>query len=114
MKKTLTTSEIVDAIYADKDGGWSWNGAKALAEYLEQVEEDTGTEMELDVVAFRCDYTEYASLKEWASSHFGDSWREDLGLDPEPNEEDDGSITCYLNENTMLIEFSGGIIVADF
>ena len=44
---------------------FSYDGLKALFEYLEEYEEDTGEEVELDVIALCCDYMEYDSLKEY-------------------------------------------------
>lgn len=62
MKKTLTTYDIADALYADENANWSRAGAFALAEWLEEMEESTGAETELDVVAIRCDFAEHDSL----------------------------------------------------
>ena len=44
---------------------FSYDGLKALFEYLEEYEEGTGEEVELDVIALCCDYAEYDSLKEY-------------------------------------------------
>lgn len=38
MKKTLSTYDIANALHQDKYAGWSYAGAKALAEYLEELE----------------------------------------------------------------------------
>jgi hypothetical protein len=111
MKKTLTTHEIQMALH---DNGFSYRGAEELAEYLEQLEQDTGDEMELDVVAFRCEYSEYDSLQDWAQDHFSD-WKNDLDIEEEDDEDEiDEKIRTYLTYNTQLIEFDGGIIVQDF
>lgn len=37
---------------------FSYEGRKALFEYLESLAEDTGTPIELDVIALCCDYSE--------------------------------------------------------
>ena len=50
MKKTLTTYDIADALCQDENANWSRAGAFALAEWLEEMEESTGEETELDVV----------------------------------------------------------------
>ena len=44
---------------------FSYDGLKALFEYLEEYEEGTGEEVELDVIALCCDYMEYDSLNEY-------------------------------------------------
>ena len=64
MKKTLSTYEVAELLLADEYANWSYDGAKALAEYFEEYEEETGTEIEFDRVAIRCDYNEYDSLED--------------------------------------------------
>mgnify|MGYP003125850318 FL=1 len=44
---------------------FSYEGLKALYDYLEEYEEDTGEQIELDVIAICCEYTEYKDLKEF-------------------------------------------------
>ena len=70
MKNTLDTSDIVNALMADNYAKWSLAAAQALTEYLEDIEEECDMEIELDVVALRCEYSEYESLDEWAQSYF--------------------------------------------
>ena len=48
---------------------FSYDGLKALYEYLVEYEEDTGTEVELDVIALCCEYAEYDSLKEFQANY---------------------------------------------
>jgi len=72
------------------------NGLRALFDYLEQYEDATGEEIELDVVALCCEYTEYSSM-------------EDIKKDyPEIKDLDD------LRDQTTVIEFDGGIIIQPF
>lgn len=98
---TLTTNQAAHELLRDKDGGWSYNGALALVEYLEEIDED----MELDVVALRCNYSEHGSLQEWA---------DDYGLSDEDGNGDDDKIREHIQDNGTLIEFDGGIIVSSF
>ena len=116
MKDTLTTSQIADRLKADDNAGWTYAGARALAEYLEQYEEDTGEELELDVVAIRCDYSEYSTLKEWAESYFGEKEaKAKFEIEKEEDWEDkEKEIKEYITDNGQLIEFDGGIIVSAF
>ena len=108
MKITLSTNQVQDALYADKNAGWSWKGARALAEELEALEESTGEEMELDVVAIRCDYTEYPSGLEAATAY---GYEQEEGED---REEDEEKAVDWLRERTSVIEFDGGVIVQQF
>lgn len=117
MKTTLSTNEIADALKRDENAAWSYQGAKALAEYIEQMEEDTGEEMELDVVAIRCDFSEYASLQDWAVEYFGGvtEAQDGAGYDADDDDErKDDKIREHIQYNGQLIEFSGGIIVSSF
>lgn len=43
----------------NRSDNFSFKGKKALFDYLEQYEEGTGQEIELDIVALCCEYTEY-------------------------------------------------------
>ena len=123
MKTTLNTSDIARALKSDENAAWSWNGAKALAEYLEEYEESTGEEMELDIVAIRCDFSEYESLESWASYYFRnqadavDKLGLTLGMDgsiDEDSDEIDDMIRSYIQDHGQLIEFDGGVIVSSF
>ena len=67
MKQIITESQFINAFkswdtYKNK---FSYEGLKALFEWFEELENDIGEEMELDVVAICCDFTEYESLKEY-------------------------------------------------
>ena len=63
MKDTVTEYQFIDTM-AQKQHGFSYEGAKALFEYFEQYEQDTGEEMEFDPIAIRCDFDEYESLED--------------------------------------------------
>jgi hypothetical protein len=123
MKTTLSTSDITHALKSDENAAWSWNGARALAEYLEQLEEETGEEMELDTVAIRCDFSEYDSLEAWAADYFRNQADAvgklclTLGMDgsiDEDSDEIDDLIRSYIQDHGTLIEFDGGVIVSSF
>ena len=49
---------------SDRKDQFSYEGQEALFDYLEQFEDDTGEEVEFDVIALCCEYTEYDNLKE--------------------------------------------------
>ena len=97
MKKTINFSQFCDAFYdMGRENAFSYQGKKALFEYLEELSEDCGTEVELDVVALCCEYSEYSEFKEVKETY-------DI-----ENLED-------LYEHTQVIEFNhGSLIVADY
>jgi len=96
MKLELTTSQAVDMLLDDKNAGWTYDGARALVEYLEDLEHDLGI-IDFDPIAFRCDFTEYASE--------GEALEQYSGCD---------SIDDLEDETTVIHVPGGGVIVADF
>lgn len=54
MKKTVTERDFLDAM-----DSWDSHAAKVLFEYLTDLEDDQGEEMELDAVAFRSEFEYY-------------------------------------------------------
>jgi hypothetical protein len=116
MKTTLSTSAAAEILASDENSSFSRLGAYALVEYLEELEDSTGEEMEFDSVAIRCDFAEYASLTDWAEDYFaGDNWRDDVKCDYDADDDTlDEKIREYIQDHGQLIEFSGGIIVSSF
>ena len=122
MKMTLTTYDIANALREDENARWSRAGSFALAEYLEQLEECIWPpeELELDVVAIRCEYSEFSSLHDWIIEYYGKSLNDaikDAGIDlegDETEEEREKLIRDYIRDHGQLIEFTGGIIVSSF
>jgi len=69
MKTTVSKTDFVDAFTKMRPSNFSYEGLIALYDYLENFEEDTDKEIELDVIAFCCDYTEYENLEEYKKSY---------------------------------------------
>ena len=116
MKETLDTRDAARRLYEDEYAGWSYGGARALVEYLEELEDEIGEEIEFDVVALRCEYTEYGSAEEAVEAcNSGDY--EDL-KEQSDGDADDLKELCmeYLRDHTAVIEIPGsdGIIIQDY
>lgn len=79
MKQTVYRSTFIDAFQAARPDNFTYAGLCALFDYLEEYEESTGQEIELDVVALCCEFTEFASFEEFCNS-YSDEWEtiEDL------------------------------------
>jgi len=107
MKITLNKYQIADELRKDSNAGWSYAGANALAEYLD---ENAGEETEFDCVAIRCDFSEYSSAQDAAEDH---GWEADSHIE-EDGAECDADALQWLQDRTQVIEFSGGVIVANF
>ena len=66
MKQTISFGQFQDAFYnMDRQNQFSYKGKKALFEYLEEYEDSTGEQIELDIIALCCDYEEYDSLEDF-------------------------------------------------
>ena len=118
MYQTLSTSDAVDILTADQYAGWSAAGARALVEYLEQTEEETGERIEIDRVALRCDYTEYSSAVEAASDLSDWEYRpDDWGADYDEDAAEEAALE-WLRDRTVALVFDGrdasGVIVQSF
>ncbi len=120
MKTTLTTSAAANILANDENSSFSRLGAFALVDYLEELEESTGEEMEFDSIAIRCDYSEYDSALECAVdhgwSHEADILDADDNLRPDDEvlEENEERALKWLQDRTQVIEFDGGVIVSNF
>jgi hypothetical protein len=123
MKMTLSTYAVADLLLADNNANWSRAGA--LACHLEEIESETGGEMEFDAVAIRCDYSEYKDLGTWAEDYFaGDEQAGaaavglELDMDGkrwiQTEEEALDLVRDYIRDRGQLIEFAGGVIVSSF
>ena len=113
MKTILSTSQAADLLKADTNASWSRLGAFALVEHLEQLEEDTGTEIEFDAVVIRCDYSEYDSALE-AALEQGFEPNPNLGEEEQSQEDKEADALSWLQDQTQVIEFDGGVIIANF
>lgn len=64
MIDTVNFSRFVDSFSDTYKNNFSYEGKRALFDYLESLEEDTGEQIELDPVALCCDYQEFENFKE--------------------------------------------------
>ena len=52
-----------------RDNQFSYEGKKALYDYLNELSEDLGEPIELDVIGICCDFTEYEDLEEFNNNY---------------------------------------------
>ena len=74
MKKTITLHTFRNDFQAIRPGQFSYEGLAALFEYLEDLESQTGEEIELDVTAICCEYTEYEDLESFWQDYDKDEY----------------------------------------
>ena len=99
MKKTIDKHDFIQEFRNyNREDNFSREGLEALFDYMEQYEEETGLEIELDVIAICCEYTEYENIQEFNESY---------GKECETIED--------ITEYTQVIPLSGdGFIIQDF
>lgn len=70
MKKTTNFYDFEQAFHShNRFDQFGYYGLKALFDYLENYEDETGEEIELDVIALCCDFTLYENLKEFQADY---------------------------------------------
>lgn len=108
MKSKVYLSEFRDAFQSMRPDNFSYEGLGILFEYLESYEDDTGEELELDIIAICCDFSE-ATWDQIASDH-------DIDLsDCEDDEEKEAAVIEYLEDEGQFIgETSSSIVYRDF
>ena len=96
MKTTVNIYQFRNEFEQIRPNNFTYDGLTALFDYLEEYEESCNTEVELDVIALCCEFTEYVDLAEIQQNYTDIESMEDL------------------NDHTMVIEFDGGIIIQNF
>lgn len=73
MKTNVSKSDFRDAFQQMGRGdNFSYDGLGALYDWIEELDEGCGTESELDVIAYCCEFTEYENLAEFQGEYFSD------------------------------------------
>lgn len=77
MKQTVTSCEFIEEM-TRPGNGFSHAGAYALFQYLEQLEDDIGEDLDFDPVAIRVEFSEYSSIEEYNadSNTSHESWED--------------------------------------
>lgn len=98
MKQTVNRNMFVSDFLAIRPDNFTYEGLCALFDYLEELGEDLGEDLELDVIAICCDFSQYEDLKEF-QDNYGDEYA---------SVED-------IEDHTTVIDVPGeGFIVRDF
>ncbi len=104
---TLSKGQAADQLVADENACWTYNGAKALVEFLEMMETDNA-QIELDVEALRSEWTEYHSAVEAAQLY-------EFVADADDDEDRQEELAIkYLAKHTTIIKFDEGVVVLEF
>lgn len=107
MKTTVTLSDFRDAFRSmGRSENFSYEGLELLFDYFEQYEQDSGEEMELDVIAICCDFYEMDPTT------INDEYSLDLDLSDMYEAEAAEAVAEALNEQTSVVgTTSAGTVV---
>jgi len=110
MKENVNFCDFTDRFNAIRPDNFSYDGLKALYEWLEQYEDDTGEEIELDVIALCCDYSEM-SFDEVVNDYisFDKSLRDELNEQDE--DEQNEWLAGWLNDRTIVIPVDSETVI---
>jgi len=97
MKQTINFHQFQDS-FSIRPNSFSYEGLKALYDYLVEYEEATGEDLELDPIAFCCEFTEFENLED-----FQDQYSDDYE-----------SIEEIEDQTTVIRTDGDGFIIQDF
>lgn len=96
MKQSVNFNDFIDAFKRfDRYDAFGYEALRVIFDYLEEYEDETGQEIELDVIAICCDYN---------VQHYSDVAR-DYDIDIEGMDEDEAKqhVMNYLCDNTTVL-----------
>jgi hypothetical protein len=68
--KTVSFNDFLEEFEKfGREDNFSYEGKKALFDYLNQLSDDIGEPIELDIIGICCDFTEYSCLEEFNDAY---------------------------------------------
>lgn len=117
MHITVTSAMFADAFsYMGRENQFSRPALEALFNYLEEYEQDTGEDLELDVIGLCCDFAEYATALEAAADYGFTPELEANDFEDAEDYEDarEAEAQEWLEDHTIVIDFDSGLIIQNF
>ena len=113
---------VTSAMFADafrrmgREDQFSREALEALFNYLEEYEQDTGEDIELDVIGLCCDFTEYGTAVKAAADYGFASELEAEDYEDAESYEDakEEEALDWLRDRTKVISFDDGLIIQNF
>lgn len=95
MKTTLSEWTFIDAVRDhDRMSNFDMDGWRALFDYLLKLEQDTGEEIELDIIAFCCDFKRFESVDEY-NENYGTNYASMYDIEELASSINDDAFICY-------------------
>lgn len=108
MKQTVYFNDFQSAFNSVRPDNFSYEGLRALFDFICEQEDDTGIEQELDVIALCCDFSEL-TIEEIIRQY---------GIDCDDVEDDslDQCVMDFLCDNTTVLPMldNGSIVFVNF
>jgi hypothetical protein len=109
MKQSINFCDFVDQFRAhNRYDQFGFDALRILFDYFEEYENDTGEQIELDVIAICCEYS---------VEHYSDI-AENYGIDISKEKEEKEKkriVIDYINENSIFVgEYKDGIVYVQF
>lgn len=117
MKQDISLNMFMDEFNGSQyKNNFSYDGLKALYDYLTDLEDDTGEDIAFDIVAICCDFSEYNSIDE-----FLNDYPNTVNIDKKDYEDDDDlegyeeDFMSELHNHTTVIKLdNNGFIIQCF
>ena len=103
MIQTVYFTDFADAFQKVRPDNFSYEGLEQLFNYLESYEDDTGEQIDLDVIALCCEYSE-ETPEDIANSY-------DIDLDGIEEGEILEHVLYHLSKDTSVIGHTDGTII---
>jgi hypothetical protein len=110
--ETIYASDLYHMAFRMGRGhNFGYNGWNAIGEYLEQLSDDLGEDVEIDIVGICCDYSMSEDVGDWWKEYGvysdidADEWEE---MDEEEKLE---AINDYLQEKTSVVICEENLII---
>jgi len=109
MLYTRNINKFIEALYTNKDNGFSYEWAKTIINYLEEISDESNENIEFDPVAIRCDYSEMTK------EELIDEYSYSANIDWLDDEEKEDAVLNYIRDNTTLLEIDdNSFIIQNF
>ena len=99
----ITETNFKDAFNKMRPNQFSYEALTALFEHLEDLEESTGQQIEFDVIAICCDYTEM-NLKEINQAYSPDFGKFTTLEEAEEALRDETTVIPVSNNQTLIVQ----------
>ena len=98
MKEDVDIHRFIEAFRdLDREESFTREGFKSLYEYLTEYEDSTGQELEVDPIAYDCDFTEYADLSEFHENYDKENY-------PDMESIQDVTTVISVNDDAFIIQ----------